>query len=1007
MSRKQTTLSENEIGSLPSRSFIESSKFPVAEISEASRVEKGPGRPPHWEMVFWWTRKPLISARAVIAGCLLPEDYNPKNFLYNVGIKGKYKSAHRNPPLIRFDGISLLDPFAGFGSIPLEGARLGLKCTAVELLPTAYVFLKAVLEYPAKYGKKLVDDIKKWGEWITERLKEDPIIRELYDNDVAVYIGSWEIKCPHCGRWTPLVGNWWLARVKGKNGYERLAWMKPEITGDKVKIKVVDLNKMLGDIAVKKASVSGNTVKAGGKEFRVPQSNIDARREQAICLLCGQPIMQIDPETGKHYTEKKGLPKEVKDRLEGYIKFALKLYNKNEDLPKWIIEVPARQRLLVKVKVKERNLEFESCTERDQAKLELVRKEVEKMLKLNDPDIPMEVIPNYEARSIWVLGYGFDKWYKLFNPRQLLTLIKLVKLIRKAGKKIVEEKLKEGLNQEEAFKYAEAVTTYLAIALCKYINYNTLTTWVHASNPWGVDISPTLATRGIAMQWNWCEINPFIEKGLSGILKTPISWIKAFSSEVNGLKYLVSAVRGTFGLHDEGQKYRTYEVLCDDATVLAKLNSDELFDLIVTDPPYYDDVPYSELSDFYYVWLKRALSDVEDGRLKPRFILEAFFEKIGNERIEVMTQWEKYALSEVSLNPPRLGANAKKEDGIAHFQNLLNSAFITMSSRLKTNGMLVTYYAHTSPDAWKSLLKAGWESAGFRVTNAFPIATESAQSVVSRGKLSMDTSIVVVWRKIASNEVVEASKLYDEMVEVAAERARELIEAGWIGRDLVIGTLAAALSVATKYKEVRVMGRVDTDTLVEKYVYPAAYLGLARAYARKAELRDGIRSSEAMFYLLVKATLPGAKSKVLESTDVRIFSIGTSMDVREAIEERIILPGREGGGARVAKAKTMVLVEPTSASRSAVAELLALRGLSIEKPEIRCSVDMLHLLEYHALAHSRREFAQIAGELRRQHPAFYEEAISMAKIFSRILPDDDPERELCRRILEGTTRLGG
>jgi putative DNA methylase len=158
---------------------------------------------------------------------------------------------------------------------------------------------------------------------------------------------------------------------------------------------------------------------------------------------------------------------------------------------------------------------------------------------------------------------------------------------------------------------------------------------------------------------------------------------------------------------------------------------------------------------------------------------------------------------------------------------------------------------------------------------------------------------------------------------------------------------------------------------------------------------------------LVKATLPGAKSKILESTDIRIFSIGTSMDVREAIEKRIILPSREEGGARVAKAKTMVLVEPASASRSAVAELLALRDVSIEKPKIRCSIDILHLLEYHALAHSRREFAQIAGELRRQHPAFYEEAISMAKIFSRILPSDDPERELCRRILEGTERLGG
>ncbi|MEM4676729.1 MAG: DUF1156 domain-containing protein, partial [Candidatus Korarchaeota archaeon] len=75
------------------RRFIESVNFPFNVISEASAVEKGPGRPPHWEMVFWWTRKPLISARAIIAGCLLPEKTIVKEFLHNIGIKCKGKRA--------------------------------------------------------------------------------------------------------------------------------------------------------------------------------------------------------------------------------------------------------------------------------------------------------------------------------------------------------------------------------------------------------------------------------------------------------------------------------------------------------------------------------------------------------------------------------------------------------------------------------------------------------------------------------------------------------------------------------------------------------------------------------------------------------------------------------------------------------------------------------------------------------------------------------------------------
>jgi putative DNA methylase len=350
-------------------------------ISEASAIEKGPGRPPHWEMVFWWTRKPLISARAIIAGCLLPENTNVNEFLYGIGIRRKGKRAdgkitfdgtpHRVKPRYHFEGVKLLDPFAGFGSIPLEGLRLGLDVTAVELLPVAYIFLKAVLEYPAKYGERLVRDVEKWGHWITEQLKEDPLIRELYEDDVAVYIGSWEVKCPHCGRWTPLVGNWWLARVKADRGYARLAWMEPVVEGDEVKIKVVDLNKTLGDRAIKEARVSGLKIVAGGKEFRVPESNIEARREKATCLLCHQPIMQIDPQTGRHYTETKGLPKEVKERLKGYVKFALELYNKgigygvNTELPSWINEVPARQRLLVKVKIRQGDLVFEPCTTRE------------------------------------------------------------------------------------------------------------------------------------------------------------------------------------------------------------------------------------------------------------------------------------------------------------------------------------------------------------------------------------------------------------------------------------------------------------------------------------------------------------------------------------------------------------------------------------------------------------------------------------------------------------------
>ncbi|MEM3389773.1 MAG: DUF1156 domain-containing protein, partial [Thermoproteota archaeon] len=878
---------------------------------------------------------------------------------------------------------------AGFGSIPLEGMRLGLDCTAVELLPTAYVFLKAVLEYPSKYGENLVKDVERWGNWITEKLKEDPLIKELYDNDVAVYIGSWEILCPNCGRWTPLVGNWWLARVKDAKGYERLAYMQPKISGDKIEIQVIDLNKIEGDENIKKAKVLEQKIKVGEKEYQVPESNISARQEKAVCLHCNQPIMQYDPQTGKHYTETKKLPKEVKDRLEGYIKYALKTYN--QSLEHEDVTPVARQRLLVKVKVKDKNLEFEPCTEKDQEKLELARKEVAKMLREGDSDIPNESVPIYEARRITPI-LNADKWYKLFNPRQLLTLVKLVKLIREADKSIEEEKQKEGETKEEAQLYAEAITSYLATSQLKFSDYNTLVNlWNPGSWSWN-KVAHSLSMRGIAMQWNWCEINPTID--------LPLSYNGTISNAIQASSYLTSSLRA-----NSGNAY----ALLDDATVFNKIQSEYKPNLIVTDPPYYDDVPYAELSDFYYVWLKRALSDVKDGRLVPRFLPEAFFERVGDGWVDVPTQWEKYALNEVSLNPPRLGASAQYEDGVRHFQNLLNSSFMTMASRLMDDGLLVTYYAHTDPDAWKALLKAGWEAAGFKVTNAFPITTESAQSVVSRGKLSMDTSIVVVWRKGSSGSV-DVSKLYEIMVDAAEDRAKTLMDLNVLGRDLFIGTLAAALSTATGYREIVGMGRLDVAKLVDEYVYPATCLGLTRAYARKADLKDGIRSSDAMFYLITKCLLAEAKEKVIESTDFRLLSIGTSLDTKSALSDWKILrragKGEEMEGAEVAKSKALYLLEPTSTEPSKIAEFLEFRGVSVSDPSIRCTVDALHLLEYFAAKYSLNEFKRRADEMMKLYPNYVSEALSLAKVFAKVLPENDCEGVLCKRIVEPQSMLG-
>jgi putative DNA methylase len=971
--------------------------FPITEINDRSASEKrGGGRPEFWEMVFWWTRKPLIGARAVIAGALLPDNYSLFEFKRLVRLSSDIKSPHKENPRVppqlkeHFSRVKLLDPFAGFGSIPLEAARLNLgEVVAVELLPTAYVFLKAILEYPKLFGERLVRDVEHWGKWITDKLRGDPDMKELYDEDVAVYIGSWEIKCPHCGRYTPLIGNWWLARVSGKTGeseedgeedtkirvFSRLAWMMPYISSNLVGIRIIDLNKELNTKEIKaKVNVKQGIVNFSGRVYNVPRPNIEAKRETAICLLCNNTIKNIDK--SKEWYVKEAL-KEYNNNLERYLRGEIILEN--------LLESRARPRILVKVKVINKELEFEPITSEDDGKL---WKALERLKRIwGNPDIPVELIPSYDRRNIMTFYWGNDGWYKLFNPRQLLTLVKLVKLIREVGKQIEQEKLKEGLSKEEAFKYAEAVTTYLAIALCKYADFNSENTrW----NPGWLKFEESLSVRGIAIMWSWCDSSPFAP--FTG------TWIRNLESIIKGLSYLAPTA-----LPNGSSKVR---VLLDDATTLSKLNNDIKFDLIVTDPPYRDDVAYTELSDFYYVWLKRALSDIKEVfgvlKLAPKFHAEAFFDEFGNE-IEI--QWKAFGLREISENEGRIKYSGMKMDPLNHFKSLLSESFKTMASRLKDDGLLVTYYAHTSPEAWEALLEAGWLNAKMRITTAHAIATEFAESVVARGKVRLDMSIVAVWRKGVSGEAL-LDDVYARVVETCSKDAYDYRRAGFDGISLFVAVLGKVLSQFTQYEHLiglKTSGGSPIKELVEIYIYPATAESIARSYgAIGAKL-----GPTSMFYLLGKVLVERRLRqirRVLDRTTAIILSIGTRSDLESLRSQNVILRDENNE-------EMHILLEPrrgTSSLREAIEDTLTARNLDPRKLSVATAIDVLHLLEYYVITLPKEEFRKRADEIKGKTPALFDEAIALARILASSLPVEDPEKELAKQVVEtlGATTLG-
>jgi len=965
--------------------------FPVMEVNERSAAEKrGGGRPDFWEMVFWWTRKPLIGARAVIAAALLPENFSLLEFRRIVRLWRDVKVPHRENPSVPsqladyFSRVRLLDPFAGFGSIPLEAARLGLgEVVAVELLPTAYVFLKAVLEYPKMFGARLVGDVERWGRWVVDRLREDPDVKELYDEGVAVYIGSWEVRCPHCGRYTPLVGNWWLARVSekaaGEEGEEseeegarggvfrRLAWMAPYTSGGVVGVRVVDLNEELGLREVKaRVNAKQGVVEVGGRVYSVPTPNIDARRETATCLLCNNTIKNIGG--GKDWYVKEAL-REYNGNLERYLRGEIAL----DDL----LGSRAKPRILVKVKVVNGELKFEPAVNKDDKKLWIALEKLRAMW--GDPDIPTEHLPPYGSRGMGgdlkTIIWGLDRWYKHFNTRQLLILLKLVKLIREAGKQVEQEKIKEGLSEEEAKSYAEAITTYLAMAFCKHADFNSVVS--HWTTTWLIP-NEALAMRGIAMVWNYGEYTPYAPT-ITG------TWIRNIRKVVESLLYLISAQSCGAGRN---------HVLLDDATVLNRLPI-ERFDLIVTDPPYRDDVPYTELSDFYYVWLKRALSDVKEvfgvPKLVPRFHAEAFFDEYGN---EIETQWKAFALREISENEGRIRYSGMKVDALSYFKTLLSQSFKTMASKLKDEGLLITYYAHTSPDAWEALLEAGWLNAKMRVTAAHAFATESAESVVARGKVRLDMAIVAVWRKGTAGEAL-LDEVYAKAVEACSKDAQEYRKAGLDGVNLFVAVLGKVLSQFTQYEKLiglKIPGGSQVKELVERYIYPATAEAIARSYgAVGAKLNP-----QSMFYLLAKTLVgrrPRQTRRNLDRTTAIILAIGTRSNLEDLRSQKIILRSEE----------EHTLLEPAWGSenpRESIEDTLTAKDLNPEEPKMLTAIDILHLLEYYAATLPKEEFKTKSDEIRGKAPALFDEATALAKILASALPAEDPEKELAKHVSE-------
>jgi len=401
--------------------------------------------------------------------------------------------------------------------------------------------------------------------------------------------------------------------------------------------------------------------------------------------------------------------------------------------------------------------------------------------------VPGEAFPD-TANDIRPLHYGMATWADLFSPRQLLALCTYVEAYHE-----VAAEVRASLGEDRA----RAVLVYMAFVLSKCVNYNSRTTfWDYTRNK----IAHAFSRHDYAFRPSHSEMN---------LLAPALGFDWA-------LKQVAEAYRGMVRLAAQPAR-RLWSVSGLQAPVTVRYgNAANLSEVppasvhaIVVDPPYYDNVMYAELSDFFYVWLKRTV-----GHLYP----EAFRGLLTDKD------------SEAVANPARfrgMKGRASKELADQDYERKMLACFREMHRVLRPDGVLTVMFTHKRADAWNALGRALIE-AGFMVESSWPVRTESEHSLHQAKKNAARSTILLTCRKREdTGEPAWWDEIRGDVRRVARDRAREYQEAGITGVDLYLATYGPVLGVLSRRWPV-LSGEADPETGEPRRLEPETALAVAR-----------------------------------------------------------------------------------------------------------------------------------------------------------------------------------
>jgi putative DNA methylase len=656
----------------------------------------------------------------------------------------------------------VLDPFCGGGSIPLEAQRLGLRAYASDLNPVAVLITKALIEIPPKFaGRPPVNP-----EWQAKSEAEKA---------ATVWHGAQGL-----AEDLRYYGKWMREEAEKRIGH---LYPKVKITKEMATDRP-DLKEYVGKELTVIAWVWARTVAspnpacAGAHVPLIRSFWLSSKKGKEAYL---EPL--IDRQSNSYrFVVRTGKPKDKSTvdagtKLGRGCKFRCLL--SGQPIPEAHIKEAGMQwslgdTLLAVVAEGPRGRVYLSseC---------MAPVQVDRPKDLQGIDAPLADDP----RNLWCLGYGLDTFDKLFTARQMVALTTFSDLVQEARTRVVAN-AKQGSRPADDRPladgeislqvYASCLATYLAFAVDRVVDrHSTICTW--DSSPSKLQLRNTFARQAIPMSWDFAEGNPFCMS--SGAWTPSIDWVaKVIECIPVGAKGTVIQLDSTATIDGIGGS------------------------TISTDPPYYDNIGYADLSDFFYIWLRRSLRSIY-----PSLFATALTPKAP----------------ELIANPYRHEGDKRKAQ--EYFESGLAQAFARMHEAHADNYPLTVYYAfkqsetqednsdgdssdgiQTASTGWETML-AGLIRSRFAISGTWPMRTELGNRMVGMGTNVLASSIVLVCRPRPSDARLATRKEFINALRQELPEALKSLQHGNIAPvDLAQASIGPGMAVFTRYAKV-----IETD----------------------------------------------------------------------------------------------------------------------------------------------------------------------------------------------------